>query len=568
MRQERRLYLSGVFFLLLSIGTILAFPLVIRIIVDEGILGERYEILTPLALLLGGLLTVESLSISRLYLAFGRAARKNVEALRLQLAEHLVEQEIAFFDRENSGELMARLMVDIGEVNVLLSQSLPMAIRQAFFLVAGAALVIYTSPLLAVAIAMIWPVTAYGTSKLGNRAREAGRELQQSESRLAQAALETLGGIRTVRAYAREKFEMNRFRGFTDSSIQSAQKGIKAHARLMGFSRFSGEAAVVGGIWLGGKLIVGDYLTPGALISFILYAGIVAQATRVLSSSVAIALRVHGSTERIFSYLDRETRMPLDGGLEPERTVGKLDFEDVIFHYEEKGTDDHPHGVEGLNLTIEHGEEIAIVGASGSGKSTIVQLATRFYDPDEGVIRLDGIDLRELNPGWLRSHVTYVSQDASLFGRTLDENLRYGNAEASQEDVMAAVQAAGATGLIASQPDGYQTQVGERGARLSGGQCQRVALARALIREPEILILDEATSALDSESEAGIKESLRKLPLRPTVVWIAHRLATVVDVARVLVVDRGQIIADGSHAELMQNSATYRELVETQLVSE
>jgi ATP-binding cassette subfamily B protein len=316
-------------------------------------------------------------------------------------------------------------------------------------------------------------------------------------------------------------------------------------------------------------LIVGGYLTAGALISFILYAGLVARSTRNLSNSAAAALRIHGTTERIFSYLDRETRMPLSGGLEPEKVTGRIHFENVTFLYgEEGGSEEHPHGLQGVDLTIERGEEVAIVGASGSGKSTLMHLATRLYDPDSGVVRFDENNLRELDPGWLRSHVTYVSQDSSLFSRTLDENLRYGREDATDEEVAQAIELVGATSLVASQPEGYQTEVGDRGSRLSGGQRQRIALARALICQSPVLILDEATSALDSESESGIKESLRKLPFSPTVIWIAHRLSTVVDVARVLVIDRGRIVADGSHAELMRTSEDYRELVETQLVRE
>jgi ATP-binding cassette subfamily B protein len=216
---------------------------------------------------------------------------------------------------------------------------------------------------------------------------------------------------------------------------------------------------------------------------------------------------------------------------------------------------------------MDRGEEVAIVGPSGSGKSTLVQLVIRLYDPDSGIIRLDGVDLRELDPSWVRRQITYVSQDSSLFSRTLEENLKYGGDGATDEEVAKAVDLVGATSLIASQPEGYQTEVGDRGSRLSGGQRQRIALARALIGRPAVLILDEATSALDSDSEAGIKESLRNLEFSPTVIWIAHRLSTVVDVDRVLVVDRGRIVADGSHADLMQTSENYRELVETQLVS-
>jgi ATP-binding cassette subfamily B protein len=568
MKQERRLYLTGGLFVLLSIGTTLSYPQLIRIIVDEGILGGRLDIISPLALGMAGLLIVESISITALYQRFGQAARKNVESLRLHLVKHLMEQEIAFFDKENSSNLMARLMGDIAQINELLSRLLPAALQQTVFLVAGTALVIQASPVLALSLAIIWPPIAYGASKLGSRSRVAAQDLQTSESQVAQAALESLGNVRTVRAYAQEESEVKRFRVFTENSIRDAQKGIKAQARLEGFSKLSGEAAVIGGLWVGGQLILADYLTAGALISFILYAGIVARSTRSLSSFVGVALRIHGTTERIFSYLDRDTKMALHGGVTPAQTGGRIEFQNIRFHYADEGSTEHPHGLQDINLTIEHGEEIAVVGPSGSGKSTLVQLATRFYDPDEGQIRFDGVDISCLDPGWLRSRITYVSQDSSLFTRTVAENVRYGHAEATDEDIAKAIEAVGATSLIASQSLGYETEVGDRGARLSGGQRQRIALARALVCEPAVLILDEATSALDAESEAMIKASLRKLSFAPTVIWIAHRLSTVVNVARVIVIDQGRIVADGSHAELMKTSDAYRDLVETQLVSE
>ena len=568
MKQERRLYLTGGFFVLLSIGTTLSYPQLIRIIVDKGILGDRLDIISPLALGMAGLLVVESISITLLYQCFGRAARKNVESLRLQLLGHLMEQEIAFFDKENSSNLMARLMGDIAQINALLSSVLPAALQQSVFLVAGTALVIQASPALALSLAIVWPPIAYGASKLGSRSRLAAQDLQTSESQVAQAALESLGNVRTVRAYAREKSEINRFRAFTENSILNAQKGIKAQARLEGFSKLSGEAAVIGGLWVGGQLILADLLTAGALISFILYAGLVARSTRSLSGFMGTALRIHGTTELIFSYLDRDTKMPLEGGATPVQTEGRIEFEDVRFHYEGEGSAEHPHGLQDINLTIERGEEIAVVGPSGSGKSTLVQLATRFYDPDEGKVRFDGIDITRLDTSWLRTRVSYVSQDSSLFTRTLAANIRYSRDEATDEDISKAIETVGATSLVASQPLGYETEVGDRGSRLSGGQRQRIALARALVGEPAVLILDEATSALDAESEATIKDSLRKLSFAPTVIWIAHRLSTVVDVARVIVVDQGRIVADGSHVELMKTSEAYRDLVETQLVSE
>jgi len=568
LRASRGLYAGGAVFLAISSVTTLLYPQIVKIVVDEAVLGGELERLNPLALAMLGILVVEGVAIWALFLLFGLAARNTAEAVREKLVDHLVEQEIAFFDKQSASDLMARLIGDIGLVRDLVGRSVPEAMRQLVFMIGGLVLVIHAAPLLAVSIAIIWPPVYFGTSKLGGRVRRAGSEVQSAESTVAQSALETFDGIRTVRAYARERSEADRFRRFVRAKIQRATRGIKAEAVLQGFSKVATESGMIVGLWLGGWLIANGRLTTGALVSFILYAGLVVRATKNLSNFHAQVSRVYGTTERIFSYLDRETRMPIEGGERLDPVRGQIRFEGVSFHYGDRGDDDHPHGLEGIDLCIERGEEVAIVGASGSGKSTLMRLAVRFYDPDAGVVRLDGHDVRTLDPGWLRQNVTFVAQDSSLFSRSLDENLRYGREDADEHEVAAALEAVGATKLVASQPDGLETNVGEHGSRLSGGQRQRIALARALVCEPPVLILDEATSALDAESEARIKESLRKLAYRPTVIWIAHRLSTVVDVARVLVVDRGRLVADGTHSQLMKTSPVYRDLVETQLVSE
>ncbi len=568
LRKNRRFYVGGAVFVAISSAATLVYPQIVRIVVDEAVLGGELERLNPLALMMLGILAIEGAALWILFLLFGKAARNTVESLREKLVDHLMEQEVAFFDRESSSVLMARIMGDVGQIREMLAKSLPDAFRQSLFMIGGLALVVQTSPLLALSIALIWPPIYFGTSKLGKRVRRAGNEVQTAESQVAQSALEAFDGIRTVRAYARERSESDRVRRFIRATVQRAQRGIKAESMLQGFSKLTTESGMILGLWIGGWLIANGRLTTGALVSFILYARLVVNSTKNLTNFVALVSRLHGTTEHIFSYLDRETEMPIEGGERLERVEGRLCFEDVRFHYGDKGGDDHPHGVEGIDLCIERGEEVAIVGASGSGKSTLMRLAARFYDPDAGAVRLDGHDLRELDPGWLRQNVTFVAQDSSLFSRSIDENLRFGREDADESAVAEALEAVGGTTLVQSQPSGLETDVGDHGSRLSGGQRQRIALARALVCEPAVLILDEATSALDAESEARIKEALRKLDYRPTVIWIAHRLSTVVDVARVLVIDRGRLVADGTHAELMQSSPEYRDLVETQLVSE
>jgi len=564
---ERRLFLPGAVLVILSIGTTLAYPQVIRIIVDEGIQGGDLSIVTTLAGLMAGIVVVDAAATWLFSYCFHYGARRIVASLRRRMHESLLSQELAFFDRESSGELIARLMSDVYQIYLLLAVRLSDALRFSVILVAGVGLVIYTSPLLAAVVAGVWPVIAYGTSKLGDVSRRAGRGMQDSESKVSRTALEAYAGIRTVRAFGQEAAERDRFQRVTSAHLAKARRGVMAVGYVEGFTKLASEAALVIGIFVGGRLIVQGQLSAGALVSFILYAGLVVRSTRNLSSFAAELARNAGTSHRVFRYIDRPTRMPIDGGRRPDRVEGRLDFEHVRFRYDDGEPGLAEAGFE-ANLRIERGEEVAVVGPSGSGKSTLLSLAARLYDVEGGRVLFDGVDVRELDPLWLREQVAYVSQDSSLFSRTISENVRYGRADADDAQVLRALRAAGAAAFVEALPEGLATEVGDRGSRLSGGQRQRLALARALLREPAVLILDEATSALDAESEAQVKEALRKLPHKPTVIWIAHRLSTVVDVGRVLVVESGRVVADGSHAELLASSPFYRELIETQLVRE
>jgi ATP-binding cassette subfamily B protein len=318
------------------------------------------------------------------------------------------------------------------------------------------------------------------------------------------------------------------------------------------------------GIWLGGAFVIRGSLSPGELISFIFYAGLVIRSFRQTARFFAELMRSVGSTERIFEIMAREPDLR-PGERDLERVEGRIDFESVEFSYPTRP--DVPV-LRGVDLAIRAGEFIAIVGSSGSGKSTLGSLIVRFYDPTEGRILIDGVDVRELGPACLRRHVTLVSQDSSLFARTIDENVRYGTEDASAEEVDEALRLSRASEFVDKLPKGLQTPVGDRGVVFSGGQRQRLAIARALLRKPRILILDEATSAIDSESEEFIKDGLRKLSDHPTIIIVAHRLSTVVDVDRVVVVEDGRVVAVGPHRELLETSSTYRDLVETQLIQE
>ncbi|MGZ5006257.1 MAG: ABC transporter ATP-binding protein, partial [Chthoniobacterales bacterium] len=345
--------------------------------------------------------------------------------------------------------------------------------------------------------------------------------------------------------------------------VDRARRRISGHAAGNSLSLLAGEGSALLALWVGGLQILRGQLSAGALISFMLYAFIVAKGVRAGSEFWSEAIRTFGATAWVLELLARKPKLPSGGGEKLASVEGRIVLDDVHFVYAGRP---EVSALDGVSLEIEAGTSVAFVGRSGSGKSTIVNLLLRFYDPTAGKILLDGHDVRELDAQWLRGQIGIVMQDPVLFSRSVRENIRYGHSDGA-DGITAAADLARASEFIERLPQRYETEIGERGVQISGGQRQRLAIARALLRKPRILILDEATSALDAESEAFVQEGLRGLEYRPTTLIIAHRLSTVVHVDRVVVIDHGRIIASGRHDELLQTSDFYRRLVETQLVT-
>jgi ATP-binding cassette subfamily B protein len=332
----------------------------------------------------------------------------------------------------------------------------------------------------------------------------------------------------------------------------------------MGSAAAGGYAAMAGVLGYGGVLVARGSLTAGSLTAFLVYTLLIAMSLGALAELWAEAMRGLGAADRVFALMDRVPGMPLEGGEQPAACEGALTLDAVRFAYP---TRPDTEVLSGLDLEIRSGEVVALVGASGAGKSTIAALVGRLYDPTSGRVLLDGRDLRELDPAWLRSQIGVVPQEPVLFSSSVEENVRYGRPDATHEEVVLACRAAHADAFIRSFPEGYATKVGERGQQLSGGQRQRIAIARAVLKDPRILLLDEATSALDAESEALVQDALERLMVGRTAIVIAHRLSTVARADRVLVLERGQVVESGPHAALMERGGTYRRLVERQLVS-
>ncbi len=562
-REQRKRLTLGLLFVCLGIGLTLLYPQVIRITIDQGIESGSTELIHKLGLLMVAILMVEApAAYFRTYL-FDTAARRSIARIQETLHARLLSQEIAFFDKENAGQLSARLASDAQAISRLVATSIPEGLRFALSGILGLALMAYVSPLLSLVVLIVAPAIGLSTSVLGRKIQVRQAKRQREAAVTHGVSIESLFGIRTVRLHNREAEETTRYTGALRKLIAAGDRRVRIAAVLNAVTTFSSELAVVVGIWGGGMLIVAGRLSTGELVSFVFYAGLVFRSLKRLSQIGAGVMSAQGATELIYELLERENKMKRGANLRPDHAEGRLRLEGVYFSYPTRP--DVPV-LKGLDLEIEAGEFVAVVGPSGMGKSTVGTLFVRFYDPDEGRVLFDGVDISELDPTWLRNHVVLVPQDSTLFARSIQDNVCYGSEDATTEEIDEALAAAQATEFVDRQSRGLETVVGDRGADLSGGQRQRIALARALLRKPTVLILDEATSALDAESEASIKDSLRKLPYRPTIIIVAHRLSTVVDADRVVMIEDGKVAADGPHDTLVQSSQSYRDLIESQLV--
>ena len=374
-------------------------------------------------------------------------------------------------------------------------------------------------------------------------------------------AEETIAGIHTVRSFAREGHEVDRYEEAVDRSYRLAAKRALAIGGFRGLISFVGYGAVALMVWYGGRQVMSGDLTLGELTAFLLYTGIVAVSIGALTSLYAEFMRAAGASQRIFELLDQRGSLEMGGGKPVGDVSGNLRFEEVDFSYPARSD---AAVLRKFELDVEPGELVALVGPSGAGKSTVASLIPRFYDPTRGRITLDGTDLRHFEPRSLRQQIGAVMQEPVLFAESIADNIRYGRPGAHDEEVCEAASAANAASFIEEFPEGYETLVGERGVRLSGGQKQRIAVARAVLKNPRILILDEATSALDAESEHLVREALERLMKGRTTIVIAHRLSTVRNADRVVVIHQGEVVESGSHTDLMHTDGLYRRLVERQ----
>lgn len=562
---ERRLLFSGTVALGISSAALLAYPMIIKDIVNDALGAGSLESINRACLLVLAVFVVQGIGSAYRYNCFTFAGERIVMAIREKVFKRIMEQDIAFFDQNRTGELMSRLSADTAVLQNALSVNISMLVRSAATSVGGVGLLFYTSPKLTSILLISLPFLGLGVMSFGRRIRDISRRVQDALAVSGIVAEESISGMRTVRAFAQEKAEQKRYQAALSETLQTTQAKIRSISWFMMIASLFGYIPIVAVIWIGGRMVIDKSMDIGSLMSFVLYTLTVGFSVATLAGLWTDFMSAAGASRRIFQLLDQEAMIPIRGGRPVTSIQGEMKFENVSFAYPARP--DFPV-LDGLSIPIKAGEIVALVGPSGAGKSTIVSLIPRFYDVTAGRILVDGQDIRELDASQLRRYIGMVAQDPILMSSTIAANVRYGREDASDEEVRNALRFAHAEEFVKRFPNGIETVIGERGVQLSGGQRQRIAIARAVLKDPRILILDEATSALDAESEHHVRESLDSLMRGRTTVVIAHRLSTVKDAHRVLVLDHGRIVQEGTHDELMRdNQGLYRKLVERQFFS-
>ncbi|CAG5126308.1 unnamed protein product [Candidula unifasciata] len=497
------------------------------------------------------------------------ASQRMVKRLREQLFSRIMRQEIAFFDKTKTGELVNRLSTDTSVVAQSLSHNISDGLRSIFQALGGIGMMLYVSSKLTLISMGIVPPVAVASIIYGRYLRNITKNVQDSLADATHVAEERIASIRTVRAFAHEEKERESYSQKVEKVLRLGYKEALARGIFFGFTGFSGNTVIISVFYFGGLMMLGSNITVGNLSSFLLYAAYVGISMNGLTSFYTELNRSIAASHRIWQLIDRQATIESTvSGLQPRSLEGQLQFNSVSFSYPSRA--DLPV-FSGLDLSIPAGQVTAIVGPSGSGKSTLKVYNAEFYDAVTSFITLDGIDIKNLDPSWLRSNIGTVSQEPTLFSTSIAENIAYGAEkpeEVSLQEISDAAKKANAFNFITNFPSGFETLVGERGIMLSGGQKQRIAIARAILKNPKILILDEATSALDAESEYQVQEALERLMVEKTVLVIAHRLSTIKSANRIVVLSDGKAVESGTYEELISvKDGLFRKLVERQTIT-
>lgn len=488
-----------------------------------------------------------------------------VAGLRKELFNKLLELPPGFYAERRTGELTSRLTADIGLLQGILSHQLADAARQCLALAGGVTVLTLMQPKLMLTALGVVPLVVGSAMIFGRRLKRITTGVQDELAEANAAAEEALGEIRVVQGFAQEPRERDQYADRIGRLITTALRRAKTRAFFFGAITFTTFTGVTGVLWMGGRLVLSGSLTPGAMVSFLLYTISIAAAIGALATFFTSYQEAVGAAQRVFELLETTStiRDPEHPTSLPSPPRGEVEFRDVAFRYSSAGPDT-VQTLQGISFRIRPGEVVALVGPSGAGKTTVASLLPRFWDVDEGAILLDGVDIRKLRLKELREAVGVVPQGPTLMSGSVRENIAYARADAADEEVEVAARIANAHEFIVELPEGYDTTVGERGVKLSGGQRQRIAIARAVLKNPSVLVLDEATSSLDTESERLVELALERLLSGRSTLIIAHRLSTVQRADRLVVIDRGRVVEEGSHAELLRQGGVYSRLFQMQ----
>jgi subfamily B ATP-binding cassette protein MsbA len=538
---------------LLIVSTVLSlvWPQVVLRVLDAGL--KDAALLDGLVLALIGLLLFRAAIDGLRQYVMAWTGERVIFDLRMEIVRHLQSLSLSFFTRRKTGELMSHVTSDATLVHGVVTQTIISVLGQVLTLVGGLAVIFIMNWRLALLTLVVAPPIGLLGQYLGRRIRAISREAQDAQGEAVGVLQEAIAEVRTVQAFTREQYESDRFREKLLVTLSKVLQRARLSATLFPLIGFLGFAASIVVLWYGGHQVIRGEATTGELVAFLLYAGMVAGPVGGLAGQWTQVQEAFGAADRIFALLDTAPEIAdRPGAIAIPAADGRIAFEDVSFGYAQG-----PLVLTDVSTTFDAGRTTALVGPSGAGKTTLVSLVARFYDPTVGRITLDGHDLRDLTIHSLREQIAVVPQEPILFATTVADNIRYGRLDATDAQLRAAADAANATEFIDRLSDKYDTIVGERGVKLSVGQRQRIAIARALLRDAPVLLLDEATSSLDNESEYLVQEALTRLMLGRTTIVIAHRLTTVERADRILVLDRGRIVEDGTHTELMSREALY-----------